>query len=85
MSDFTIRALTPETFGLIYLIRTGPADYSQRFVTDLRRRGLHVADGELHRGGLGCGSYTCEVVPTPEEQDVYAAAGWPFVRPEHRA
>jgi DNA polymerase/3'-5' exonuclease PolX len=75
----------PATFGLIFLIRTGPAAYSERFVTDLRRRGLHVAGGELHRGGLGCGAYECEVVPTPEEADVFAAAGWPFAKPELRA
>jgi DNA polymerase/3'-5' exonuclease PolX len=74
-----------DTFGLILLIRTGPAAYSQRFVTDLRRRALHVAGGQLHRGSLGCGAYECEVVPTPEETDVYAAAGWPFVEPETRA
>lgn len=75
---------TLDNFGLIYLIRTGPADYSHRFVTDLRRRNLHVAGGQLHRGSLGCGAYVCEIVPTPEEADVYAAAGWPFVRPEER-
>jgi len=76
---------TADTFGLIYLIRTGPADYSHRFVTDLRRRDLHVSGGQLHRGSLGCGSYVCEVIPTPEETDVYSAAGWKFVRPEMRA
>ena len=75
----------PETFGIVYLIRTGPADYSQRFVTDLRRRALHVKGGELHRGSLGCGSSPCEFVPTPTERDVYDAAGWPYIRPEHRA
>lgn len=74
-----------DTFGLILLIRTGPADYSQRFVTKLRGRGLHVAKGELHRGSLGCGAYVCEVVPTPYESDVYSAAGWDFVEPEDRA
>ena len=80
-----IFSASAETFGLIFLIRTGPAAYSQRFVTDLRRRGLHVAGGQLHRGGLGCGAYECELVPTPEEADVYAAARWPFVKPELRA
>jgi DNA polymerase/3'-5' exonuclease PolX len=75
----------PETFGIIYLIRTGPADYSQRFVTDLHKRGLHVAGGELHLGGLGCDIQGCEVVPAPEEADVYAAAGWPFIWPADRA
>lgn len=74
-----------DTFGLIYLIRTGPADYSQQFVTDIRRRALHVKHGELHRGSLGCGSFPCGVVPTPEEADVFAAARWPFVPPELRA
>lgn len=77
---------TLETFGLILLIRTGPAEYSQRFVTAIRGRpALHVAGGQLHRGSLGCGAYVCEVVPTPEEADVYAAAGWPFREPELRA
>jgi DNA polymerase/3'-5' exonuclease PolX len=74
-----------ESFGLLFIIRTGPADYSRRFVTDIRRRGLHAAEGQLHRGGLGCGEYECEVIPTPEEADVYAAAGWPFVAPGMRA
>jgi len=75
----------PETFGLILLIRTGPAAYSQRFVTEIRPRALHVAGGQLHRGSLGCGFMPCEAVPTPEEADVYAAAGWPFREPEMRA
>ena len=66
---FTARA---ETYGLILLIRTGPADYSRWLVTEARRRGFHVKDGELHRGGLGCGSIACERVPVPEERDVYA-------------
>lgn len=79
------------TFGIILLIRTGPADYSRRFVDDLRGRGLHAAEGQLHRGGLGCRlggqdgkAILCDVVPTPEEADVYAAAAWPFVPPEDR-
>lgn len=75
---------TRDTFGLIFLIRTGPADYSHRFVTALRKRALHVASGQLHRGSLGCGSYVCGVVPTPTEEDVYLAADWPFLAPESR-
>lgn len=86
---------TPSTFGLIYLIRTGPASYSQRFVTDLHRAGFHVSGGTLHRGSgssdrdgwhppLGCPT-TCPVRPTPEEADVFDAAGWQFVAPELRA
>lgn len=76
---------TADTFGIIYLIRTGPADYSRRMVTDMRRRGFHVGGGALHRGGLGCGAYTCEVVPTPEEGDVYRALGLTFISPDLRS
>lgn len=28
--------------------------------------------------------YECEVVPTPEERDVYAAARWAWLTPEAR-
>lgn len=76
---------TADTWGLMLLIRTGPADYSHRFVTDLRRRGLHVGGAALHRGGLGCGAYTCEAIATPTENHVYAAAGWAYLPPERRA
>lgn len=75
----------PSTFGLIYLIRTGPATYSQWLATEARRRAHHVAGGELHRGGMGCGSIPCPVVPTPDERDVYAALRLPFAPPEQRA
>jgi DNA polymerase/3'-5' exonuclease PolX len=76
---------TPASFGLIYLIRTGPAAFSQRLVTDARRRDLHVAEGQLHRGSLGCGAYVCEVIPTPGERDVFGAMDLPWIAPEARA
>lgn len=79
---FTAR---PETFGLILLIRTGPADYSQWFVTEARRRGFHVIEGELHRGSLGCGAIACERIPVPEERDVYAALRMAAVPPMGRS
>lgn len=61
----------PETFGLIYLIRTGPAGFSRRLMTDARRAGYHVAGGELHTGAGDCyRPEYCETVPTPEEADV---------------
>jgi len=75
---------TADQFGLLLLIRTGPAAYSQWLVTEARRRGYHVAGGHLHRGGLGCGAYVCEAIPTPDEADVYAALGLPFVEPGDR-
>lgn len=79
---FTV--LPPAQWGVIFLIRTGPADFSHRFVTDIRRRGFHVREGALHRGSLGCGAVACEVVQTPEEADVFRAAGWGLIPPGDR-
>lgn len=80
---FTVRP--PAQWGVIYLIRTGPADYSQWLVTEARRKGFHVREGAMHRGSLGCPqSRECEVIPTPEEHDVYALLGMPWTVPAAR-
>jgi DNA polymerase/3'-5' exonuclease PolX len=74
-----------ETLGLILLIRTGPADYSRRVVTDARARGFHIAEGELHRGGLAPEVHIrCERIPTPYEESVCGALGIPLLDPERR-
>ena len=76
----------PQTFGLILAIRTGPANYSRWLVTEARARGHHVAEGELHVGAQGCSPYAaCEVVPTPEEADVFKALTLFHPIPEQRA
>ena len=70
----------PAQWGMIYLIRTGPAAYSQRFVTDIKPR-FHVAGGALHRGGgFGCPD-RCAAIETPEEEDVYSALGQAYIEP----
>lgn len=74
----------PDTFGLILLIRTGPKTYSQWIVTEARARRFHVVDGELHRGGMGCGAVPCPVVPTPDEDAVFNALHIHPARPESR-
>ena len=72
----------PATWGVIMLLRTGPADYSHRFVK-LRMDGgampfgWRVADGQLWRGSTP--------LSTPEEADVYAALDLPWIAPEERA
>lgn len=78
--------LPPASWGVIFLIRTGPADYSQWLVTYARHMGLHVVGGRLHNGlGIpGREDCTCEVIPTPEEGDVYDALGLPWIEPSER-
>lgn len=83
-------------FGLIYLIRTGPAAFSQYLVTEAKARGHHVAAGELHVGPgsrdprgewhppLGCPE-RCSVIQTPEERDVFVALRMAEIPPERRA
>lgn len=79
-SDFTGSA----QFGIIHLIRTGPAAFSEAFVKKVRAKGYHVKDGALHWGTLGCGSRPCAVAPTPEERDVFARTQIPFTPPQFR-
>ncbi len=67
---------TPETWGIIYLTRTGPKEFSAR-LADQCRPDHYFAEGKLiDREG--------KFVPTPEEQDVFTALRMPFVRPEER-
>lgn len=82
---FTVKP--PASWGVILTIRTGPAAFSQRLVTDARRRGLHVREGALHKGSFSCDGNrfaSCPVIDTPDEDAFFAALGIPFVAPEHR-
>ncbi len=81
--------VTPETWAIQYLIRTGSHQFSKQAVqtrdalTPDGRPGLlppgwHVAEGLLWKDDG-------ELVPLVEEQDFFAAIGLEFVPPESRA
>jgi DNA polymerase/3'-5' exonuclease PolX len=76
---------TADQWGLILLIRTGPADWSQWLVTYARRVGLHVCGGRLRVGllhaDIGC---QAQAIPTPTEEDVFRQLGLTFEAPENR-
>jgi len=71
----------PAQFGLIYLIRTGPADFSKWMVTPRSRGGalppgLVVRNGAIWRG--------LELIPTPTEADVFRVLGLEPIPPAER-
>jgi DNA polymerase/3'-5' exonuclease PolX len=74
--------LPPAQWGLIYAIRTGPAAFSHQLVTPRRLGGwlpdgLHVRDGAiLEADGT--------LVPTPEEEYVFAVLGRAYLAPAAR-
>lgn len=74
--------LPPAQWGVIMAIRTGPADFSRRFVTarwdgGLMPAGYRVRDGHIENG-------RGQVVETPEERDVFEFLGIDWIEPEER-
>jgi len=73
--------LPPAQWGLIYLLRTGPADFSRWVVTPRRKGGglpshLRVKDGAIWSGK--------ELIPTPAEADVFRLLGLAYTPPAQR-
>jgi len=71
---------TADNWGAILLIRTGPADYSRRFVANLLpAEGYQMDGGYVHdrRGSRA-------IVSTPEEISMFRLAKVPWLEPEDR-
>jgi DNA polymerase/3'-5' exonuclease PolX len=64
-------------WGVIYTIRTGPADFSRELVTRCRTWGKRVQGGRLYDRG--------RYVPCPDEAGFLAAVGLPWIEPEDRS
>jgi DNA polymerase/3'-5' exonuclease PolX len=83
---------TPSNWGVILLLRTGPAEFNQQLVLRASQggwltRGYFFRDGQLWRLPPPHGaelSHLAVVVPTPEEADVFRALGYAFMPPEQR-
>lgn len=72
----------PERWGMISTIRTGPAGFSHRLVTSTRQGGLLPAWLTVKDGLLWHGS---EVIPTPQEIDVFRELKLDWIEPSQRA
>lgn len=73
-----VGAWRAQQWGLLAIIRTGPAEFSKRLVTPTRHGGLlpgwlKVKDGAIWRARLD--SRDLELVPTPSELDVWIQLG----------
>ena len=67
----------PADWGVIFTIRTGPADWSHRLVTDCQRYLRRVEGGRLYRAG--------KYAPCPTERDFFTNIGQPWVEPDQRS
>ncbi len=74
---------TRECWGVIFTIRTGPADFSHRLVTP-RQQGGWLPDHLRVRHGRLVGTDDSPL-DTPEEADVFQAIGRAWIAPEQRA
>lgn len=73
--------LPPAQFGMIYLIRTGSANYSKQFMVDLNKVGkFKVENGALYQ----LSNEGPILIETPTENDVYLAIGKEWIPPEKR-
>jgi DNA polymerase/3'-5' exonuclease PolX len=66
----------PSNWGMIYLIRTGSADFTTAVVTHAKRIGLPCVNGFLTRNG--------QPLETPEENDVFNILNLEYIAPERR-
>jgi DNA polymerase/3'-5' exonuclease PolX len=66
----------PADFNVIWLIRTGSADFSHAFVERLHRWGLRCEDGRILRGEVA--------LQTRFEEELFALNHLPYIRPELR-
>lgn len=67
-----------DNWGAIALIRTGPADFSQAWVTEIRRHGYRM-EGGVVRDPNG------DRVNVPDEATAFRLAGWTYVPARERA
>ena len=77
-----IFSATEDNFGLIYLLRTGPAKFSKAFVTQHSDGGTYLPVGMRVEGGHLIDRSV--KLRTPEERDVFEAIGKEFIAPEDR-
>ena len=73
--------LPPAQFGVIFLIRTGPAEFSKKVVTQKRIGGYLPSDCVVREGQVLRDDV---LIPMSEEEDFLELLGMPGLKPEER-
>lgn len=73
---------TPEQWGLIYLIRTGSADFSRLMVTSKQKGGYMPSNYKVSGGRVWSGE--SKVLATPEESDIFRLWNMKYIEPKMR-
>jgi len=71
----------PAQWGVMFLIRTGPAEYSHKFVSSKLIGGMLPSYMKVKDGAIWSHD---RIIETPEEIDVYNLIGKKYVTPELR-
>jgi DNA polymerase/3'-5' exonuclease PolX len=69
----------PNNWGLIFMIRTGSANFTKRMVTECKHNGYYVDDGYLWRKRDNA------MIAVPEEEDFFNITKLPYIKPYARA
>lgn len=69
--------VTEQTWGYHLALRTGPAEFSQAIVMQLKAEGFRTEDGKVFGRSAE--------VSIPTEEALFKLLGWPYIAPEHRA
>lgn len=80
-ASFDIFLTTPEQWGVIFTLRTGPEEFSHRIVTRRNQGGLLPSFLRVKEGRVWNGSVAME---TPEEEDFFKAIEIPYILPKER-
>jgi len=74
---------TPEQWGIIYMIRTGSADFSHKMVTSKQQGGYMPSNYRVDSGRVW---HVADKEPfkTPEEKDIFDLWGLKFIEPKNR-
>lgn len=83
----------PSTFGMLFFVRTGDAEWVVHAMAEFRRQGRRAhpyggvevpVDGDVAAEPLSPSRWAWAEVLCPTEETVFGLLGWPFVEPEDR-